>query len=186
MRTLILSALALTTVVYVAGCTSTEPQSENKREALREDSQTNLKVLERTDPSLAGVVDSSYAYIIFPDVAKGALVVGAAGGRGIVYEQGQMAGYAKLNQLSAGVSIGADTFSELVVFKTQDAFNKFKANHLSFGAGVNAVALKDGRAAATHFTNGVAVFVHDKGGLMADASLSGQNISFAQTNDNGQ
>jgi hypothetical protein len=44
---------------------------------------------------------------------------------------------------------------------------------------VSAVALKSGAAAAAKYTNGVAVFVYVKGGLMAEAALGGQRFTFS-------
>jgi len=59
-----------------------------------------------------------------------------------------------------------------------------KAGNFEIGANASAVALKAGAAAATQFDNGVAIFVHPKGGLMAEASVSGQKIKFEPVGSN--
>jgi lipid-binding SYLF domain-containing protein len=182
MRGLLVSLVAIGMVGWVAGC-STEPTTNAKREVLQDDAQNTLKSLEATDSGLANVVNNGYAYIVFPDVSKGGVGIGGAFGRGIVYEQGRPIGYAAIEQASAGLMIGGQTYSELIVFKDQEAFRKFESSRLSFGAEASAVALKAGAAASTQFKNGVAVFVHNQGGLMADASLNGQNIKFTRASE---
>ncbi|HEX5245121.1 MAG TPA: lipid-binding SYLF domain-containing protein [Tepidisphaeraceae bacterium] len=182
MRNVLLSLLAVGLVACATAC-STEPKSQDQREALRDNAKASLKSMEARDAGLANVVNNAYAYIVFPDVGKGGFVIGGAFGRGIVYANGQMVGYAAIDQASVGALAGGQSYEELIVFKDQTAFQKFQDNRLSFGADVSAVALKAGAAASAQFRNGVEVFIHNQGGLMADASLNGQNISFHATRD---
>jgi hypothetical protein len=54
---------------------------------------------------------------------------------------------------------------------------------LTFDASASAVAMKDGAAASTQYTNGVAVFVSPIGGLMVEAAIGGQTFSFQPSGD---
>jgi hypothetical protein len=47
-----------------------------------------------------------------------------------------------------------------------------------FAASATVYAIKAGAAAVANCSDGVAVFVKGKGGLMADASLGGQTFTF--------
>jgi lipid-binding SYLF domain-containing protein len=185
MRKSLLSLLAVMTVAWVAGC-STEPTTDSRREALMTDARATLMSLEARDPGLRNVVDNSYAYIVFPDVGKGGFGIGGAWGRGIVVEQGRFVGYAAVGEGSIGALAGGQTYSELVVFKSHEAFQKFQQSRLSFGADANAVAIKAGAAASAQFRNGMVVFIHNQGGLMADLSVNGQNMSFVPADQGDQ
>ena len=185
MRNTLLSLLALTSVALIAGC-STEPANDSQRQALMTDSRATLMSLEARDPGLRNVVENSYAYAVFPDVGKGGFGIGGAWGRGIVVEQGRFVGYAAVGEGSIGALVGGQTYSELIVFKSREAFHKFQESRLSFGADANAVAIKAGAAATAQFRNGMVVFIHNQGGLMADLSLNGENISFVPAEQSDQ
>ena len=60
----------------------------------------------------AAFFDNSYAYLVFPNVGKGGLGVGAAHGSGRAYEQGKYVGDVKLNQVSIGLQAGGQAFSQ--------------------------------------------------------------------------
>jgi lipid-binding SYLF domain-containing protein len=124
------------------------------------------------------MTNNAFAYVVFPDVGKGALIVGGAGGRGVVYRNGQPIGTAKLEQISAGPQIEGESYSELVVFQNEDAFNRFQKGDLQWGAQASAIAVKAGAGSATDFDRGVAVYVLPKGGLGAGASIAGQKLTF--------
>src|SRR5262245_15986556 len=45
------------------------------------------------DPGLRELLNMSAGYAVFPEVGKGALVVGGASGRGVLYQRGAPIGY---------------------------------------------------------------------------------------------
>ena len=165
----------------LAGCGPTEPPTEEGRQNLQDSAQVALNEFKQADSSLNDFLNKSHAYVIFPSVGKGGLIVGGANGRGTVYEQGNFAGYAELTQAQVGFLAGGQEFQELVVFATKDAFEKFRNGELSLGAEASAVALKAGAGASAQFKDGLAVFVKPKGGLMFDISLSGQKFDYRQS-----
>lgn len=165
------------TMLGQLGC-STVPKTEAQQRTLEEDAQTTLRQFTRTDNSINNVIQNAHGYAIFPAVGKGGLIAGAAYGRGVVFEQGDMIGYADIRQGSIGAQAGGQNFAQLVVFETREAMDKLKGNVFSFGADASAIALKANRAAATEFRDGVAVFVMPRGGLFAGAAISGQQFTF--------
>ncbi len=175
--TLWLGSLAAGAVLTAGGC-STSPTSAADREALSEHAGGTLAGFEAVDPSLKSMIDKAPGYAVFPDVGKAGFIAGGAYGRGEVYENGRMVGYADLAQGTVGLQIGAQTYDELVIFFSQEQLNKFKSNQFAFSANVSAVAIKPGVAAAADHSGGTAVFVRPQGGLMAEASIGGQQFTY--------
>ena len=163
--------------MLLAGC-STAPRTTAGRQDLHDQVVAQLNDYKRTAPDLQNLLDNSAGYAMFPDVGKGAVVVGAAYGHGEVFSHGRSLGWADIRLGSVGAQVGGQEYSELIVFKTQDALDRFRNNQFTFGANATAVALTSGAAATPEFTNGVAVFTKTEGGLMAEASLSGQEFTF--------
>lgn len=161
----------------LTGC-STEPKTAAEKSTLESEAAASLSAFKNADSSLQDLLNRSVGYAVFPDVGKGGLIVGGSYGRGVVWERGGMIGYADLTKGSVGLQAGAQTFSELIVFMTQEQMDKFKSGKFSFSADASAVAIKSGAAAASDYSKGVVVFTHTKGGLMAEASLGGQGFSY--------
>jgi len=182
MRTAIVSLLAVAAFA-LAGCEGTTGYSRADRTALQTQGQAALRQMEAQDPGLRDAVDNAYAYAIFPEVGKAAAGVGVAGGRGAVYQNGNVIGYTELNGGSIGAQAGGATFSELVLFRDQNALSQLENGNLKFGAEASVTAVKAGAAAGGHFDGGgTRVFMLPKGGLMFDASINGQTFKYWSTN----
>ena len=164
-------------VSMLAGCT-TAPKTAEKRQDLRSDARAALDTMASKDATLREFLDRAAGYAVFPSIGKGGAVVGGAYGQGVVYEQGQPVGYTDLTQASAGAQLGGQTYSEVIVFEDAKALDRLKAGNYSLGAGASAVLIKSGGAREARFQDGVAVFVHPRGGAMAEATVSGQKLSY--------
>lgn len=173
-------APAMLAAVALPGC-ATAPPTQEGREVLHDKAANSLNDLYSADSGLQDFVNRGYGYVIFTEVGKGGLGVGGAYGRGEVFEQGKMIGYADLSQGTVGAQIGGQSFDELVVFENKEALERFKSNKLEFAATVSAVAIKSGAAAAAKYTDGVAVFTHPRGGAMLEAAIGGQQFTFQQS-----
>src|SRR5688500_10541163 len=137
-----------------------------------------LKRLHAKDPGLQQFLKDSHAYAVFPSVGKAALVIGGSYGRGVVFQKGEQIGFATIGQLTLGVQIGGDTFTELVVFESKEALERFKKGKTAFSASAAAVMVKAGAAAATDFEKGVAVFAYPLGGMLLEIAIGGQRFKF--------
>jgi lipid-binding SYLF domain-containing protein len=173
-----------------AGCQQTEAEkaehqqaklakAEGKQETLRLECEAAMHDMRQTDPSIDDFLKRAYGYAVFPSVAKGGLVVGAANGKGILFEQGRAVGYCDLTQASVGFLAGGQRFRELVVLQTPDAMQKFRSGQFSLGGDISLVALKTGSAASAQFKDGVAVFAKPAAGAMFDISAAGQKFTVA-------
>ncbi len=152
----------------------------------------------RASNQSGGYFKNSYGYAIFPTIGKGGIGVGAAHGSGHVYRQGRRIGRVTMNQLSVGLQLGGEAYSEIIFFKDKDALDDFTSGHFEFSADVGAIAITasadasvatngadagaslDKREAATagDYHHGVAVFTIAKGGLMYNATIAGQKFSY--------
>ncbi|OAD90413.1 hypothetical protein A7A78_05710 [Aequorivita soesokkakensis] len=131
------------------------------------------------NPKLQGYFDDAKAYVIFPNVGKGALIIGAASGNGAVYERGVLVGMANLKQVDVGAQIGGKAFSEIVFFKTDKAVQEFMDDNLKFGSNLSAIAANQAPPSFDiTYNDGIAVFTLPKEGLMAEVSIGGQHFDF--------
>ena len=130
------------------------------------------------DPSMKRFFHGSYGFAIWPSIGKGGLIVGGGGGSGSVYEQGERIGATKVKFVSVGAQIGGQSFSEVIFFKDKAALDNFKRGNFEFGAQVTAVAVDAGAANEAAYDSGVAIFMLPRKGLMAEASVSGQQFTF--------
>src|SRR5262245_1404567 len=147
-------------------------------EDLRTESQQAVADFLKADSTLQKLLTSATGYAVFPNVGKGGLIVGAARGKGLVYERTNIIGRATMTQGSIGAQIGGQTFAELIFFETPSALDDFKSGKFEMSAEVSAVAAAEGASAAASYKNGVAVFTLPKKGLMVQASVGGQKFKF--------
>jgi lipid-binding SYLF domain-containing protein len=159
------------------GC-ATAPKTTEQRQSLVAEADAAVQSMIAKDESLRDFIGDAHGYAVFPNIGKAGVGVGGASGRGVVYEDGRPVGYAQINQGSLGLQLGAQSYAELIVFKDQAALDRIKAGDFDLGADVSAIALKAGAAKTAQFEGGMAVFVQPKGGLMAEASIKGQKISY--------
>ncbi len=161
----------------VAGC-STAPRTVGGRYDIERDADRTLATAKRNDSSLAKFLGDARGYAVFPTVGKGAIGVGGAYGRGVLYEGGKVVGYCDLTQGTIGFQLGGQAYSQIIAFETQDAVDIFKSGNFAFSAQATAVALKSGAGANAKYADGVAVFTMDEAGLMFEAALGGQKFSY--------
>lgn len=133
------------------------------------------------DPGLTKVFNESVGYVVFPTVAKGGLGIGGARGKGYVYQQGRLIGNSTLTQVTIGFQAGGQAYSEVIFLKDDAALRNFKSGHLKLDAQASAVALTARASADLAYRNGVAIVTMAKGGLMYEASVGGQKLSFHPT-----
>lgn len=129
-------------------------------------------------PYLDIYFEKAYGYAVFPTVTKGGLGIGAAHGKGDVFEKGSFIGTANMIQVTFGAQIGGQQYSEIIFFKDKVAIEDFKANKVKLGAQASAIAATSGVSADAAYSEGVAVFTLSKTGLMYEASIAGQKFTF--------
>jgi lipid-binding SYLF domain-containing protein len=146
----------------------------------------------------SGFFGTAYGYAVFPTIGKGGLVVGAAHGSGRVYAQGKYIGDTSMTQLSVGLQLGGQAYSQIIFFQDKRSLDEFTSGNFEFGADVGAVAItaaagasagttgasagasggkKDASTAGSYY-KGMAVFTIVKGGAMYQATVAGQKFKY--------
>ena len=137
-----------------------------------------IAVYRRADPGIDEFFRRAVGYVVFPGAGKGGLGIGGAHGTGVLYEHGVPVGKVTMSQVTLGAQAGGQEFSEIVFFEVPKPLNDLKAGNWSMSAQASAVALNAGASAKAKFKNGVAVFTATKGGLMLEATVGGQKLSY--------
>lgn len=151
----------------------------NKKEKTNdEEVEETIAAFLEQDAGMQKFLDEAHGYAVFPKIYKGAIGVGGAYGAGQVYEKGEYIGNAKLTQLTYGLQLGGQAYSEIIFFGDKDALERFKAEKMEFSAQASAVAATAGASADAAYEGGVAIFTMTLGGLMYEASVGGQTFSF--------
>jgi lipid-binding SYLF domain-containing protein len=149
-------------------------------------------------------IDDSYGYAVFPSIGKGGIGIGGAHGKGEVFVGGKKVGKTKMSQITYGLQLGGQVYSQMIFFRDERAFDDFTSGNFEFGAQATAVALTAGAQASTSTggggntssgtdadsskvnanekqydgRSGMAIFTIAKGGLMYEATLGGQKFKY--------
>jgi lipid-binding SYLF domain-containing protein len=144
--------------------------------------------------------DSAYGYALFPTIGKGGIGIGGAHGKGRVYVQGNHVGDTTMTQLTMGLQLGGQAYSQIIFFEDERAFEMFTSGNFEFSAQATAVAITAGVSAevntgggaaagasggrndatARHagYRKGMAIFTIARGGLMYEATIGGQKFTY--------
>lgn len=186
-----IKALVLLSVLGLGACAVSEtstgwdpsrsasPSEQNANSRAVAEAVANFK---NSDPGLSRFFDNAQGYAVFPTVGKGGMGVGGAYGKGEVYERGRLVGYSSITQLTFGLQLGGQAYSEIIFFRDRSDLNDFRNGNFEFGAQASAVAITAGASANAGYSNGVAVFTLAKGGLMYEATIAGQKFNFTPVN----
>jgi lipid-binding SYLF domain-containing protein len=169
--------ISVATIALLAAC-STAPRSSDDRSELLQDANSALSEARSGSSSFDSIIRNAPAYAVFPSVGKGGAGVGGAYGRGIVYKNGTAIGYADLSQATIGAQLGGQTYTQILVFETEHALDRFRQGNYEFGAQATAVALQSGRGTNAKFRDGIAVFTMAERGMMVEAAVGGQKFSY--------
>ena len=149
-------------------------------------------------------IDDAYGYAVFPSIGKGGIGIGGAHGKGEVFRGGKKVGKTKMSQITYGLQLGGQVYSQMIFFRDERAFDDFTSGNFEFGAQATAVALTAGAQASTtsggggntssgtdadsskvnaddkeyDSRSGMATFTIAKGGLMYEATLGGQKFKY--------
>jgi lipid-binding SYLF domain-containing protein len=103
-----------------------------------------------------------------------------------------------MNQLTAGLQLGGQAFSQIIFFEDKRSFDEFTSGNFEFSAQASAVAITAGASASAggtgttagasggkndaatvgEYRKGMATFTVAKGGLMYEAALGGQKFKY--------
>ena len=129
-------------------------------------------------PALKPYFKKAKGYAVFPNIGKAGIGIGGARGKGEVFEKDEVIGSTSVTQLSIGLQLGGQAFSQIIFFKDKKDLERFTQGNFEFGASASAALISEGANASADYSDGVAVLTFSKGGLMYEASIGGQKFSF--------
>ena len=172
MKTIPVFLFAILTSLFI------NAQSKSKDKKVVADAKEAKTDFIKTDGLMSSLFNNAYAYVIFPNVGKGAVGIGGASGNGAVYQGSKLIGMAKMTQVTVGFQWGGQAYREVIFFENKEALDRFKESKLELSAQASAVAATAGASANAKYVNGVMIFTQIKGGLMYEASVGGQKFKF--------
>jgi lipid-binding SYLF domain-containing protein len=134
--------------------------------------------IKKADPGIEEFFNNAAGYAVIPKVGKGGVGIGGAYGKGLVIVGDEAVGRTTLSQVTVGFQLGGQVYSQFIFFKDQAALESFQRGNFELGAQASAVAVTLGASADANYDKGVAVFTHVGGGLMYEATISGQKFKY--------
>lgn len=175
MRKLTTVIALLTTLLFTHATLAFEPDTSN---TLHLDVAKAIIDIKKKDPSIEEFFKNSAGYAVFPKVGKGGMGLGGAYGKGLVIVGEKAVGNTSLSQVTIGFQLGGQVYAEFVFFKDETALGHFQRGNFEMGAQASAVAVTAGASADADYDGGVAVFTNVGGGLMYEATISGQKFKY--------
>ena len=131
------------------------------------------------------LADNAAGVLVFPKITKAGAGIGGEHGDGALLVGGKTVGYYSNSGASIGLTLGVSQHSQVILFQTPQARDKFvNGKDWSIGADASVAVAKTG-AGGTYdnqtLSKPVLAFVFGEKGLMGDASLSGGKISKINT-----
>jgi lipid-binding SYLF domain-containing protein len=173
MRPTTMLAFALLTLSAIPASGGSQAASGTHEDVL-----ATIAVYQKKDPGTQKFFDGAVGYAVFPAIAEGAVGVGAAHGDGELIVGGKAIGKVSMTQVTVGLQLGGQSYSEIVFFEQHHPMDGFQHGDFAFAGEASAVALASGASANAAYRNGVAVFTATNGGLMYQASVGGQKFSY--------
>lgn len=174
--------LAIPFLLLAIGCSTQSTSSGSGDPELEAKSQRAMQRLLDTTPKAAELRSKAKAVLVFPDILKAGLIIGAQGGDGVMFSpNGKVLGYYNAAALSYGLQAGAQSYSEAMFLMTDAAISYLDSSDgWSVGVGPSVVVMDEGAAKSlttTTLQSDVYAFIYGQEGLMAGLGVQGQKIT---------
>jgi len=150
-------------------------------EEINADADAALARLMQSEPVTEEMLANAKGVLIFPKIIKAGLIVGAAGGDGVLRVGGKPDGYYRSIAASYGLQAGVTTFG-YVMFLMDDESLDYVRNTAGWevGVGPNITVADKGIArklSTSTMQEGIYVFFIDQEGFFAGAGIEGTKIT---------
>jgi lipid-binding SYLF domain-containing protein len=160
--------LAATAIAGLPGAYAAQPTDKQARSA--------LESLYASSPGA-----KAKAVLVFPDIHKAALFVGAQSGDGVMFRNGKVAGQYRVDGLLAGIEAGAQSYAYALFFMSDAAVETMRnAKGWEIGADPNIVVVDAGAGkdiSTTSLQGDVYSYIFGQKGLMGGIALQGLKIT---------
>lgn len=180
-RRMLIRAALLVAAVATLPFAGSAPAAAKSGKEIREESEITLTRLYNQNAAARSLSRKAQGILVFPKITKGGVGIGGSYGEGVLLVGGKPAGYYSISSGSLGLTLGAQSFSQVIMFMTPDALKSFRTSK-GWEAGVDGsvVAIDEGKAASygtmsdpTQPVDPVVGFTFGQQGLMFDASFKG-------------
>jgi lipid-binding SYLF domain-containing protein len=153
---------------------ATSPPSENEQQK----AYTSLKTF-KNKVELSEYFDRAVAYAVFPNTVRGGAGFGGAYGYGWVFYKNELIGRTSTIEVSVGVNIGAQWYQQILFFKTEESFQRFRRGGFEFAGQAHTAAASWGASGTPSYHSEIALFTELKSGLLVEASVGTHRLDFA-------
>lgn len=171
--------LSFMTIALLAASSSLWAFDPDTSDSLQLDVAKVILDLKNKDPGMSKFFEGASGYAVFPKVGKGGIGIGGAHGKGLVIVNDKAVGKTSLSQVTIGFQLGGQVYAQFLFFEDPTALGHFQRGNFELGAQASAVAVTLGASADADYDKGVAVFTNVGGGLMYEATISGQKFKYA-------
>ena len=175
MRKAMLSLITFALLATSASLWAFEPDTSDELQLAVAKAILDIK---KKDPGIEEFFNGAAGYAVFPKVGKGGIGIGGAHGKGLVIVNDKAIANTALSQLTIGFQLGGQVYAQFVFFEDETSLGHFQRGNFEMGAQASAVAVTLGASADANYDSGVAVFTNVGGGLMYEATISGQKFSY--------
>ncbi len=153
----------------------------NSGNVINRDAELVLQTLFEIDADTISIYKNAAATLIIPRITKAGLVLGGAYGEGVLRINEAPVDYYSLASASYGLQIGAQQYSNVIFFMTEEALQKFRVKDgWELGADAEVVFRDKGYSigiSSKTISKPVYAVVFDQKGLLAGTSLVGAKFS---------
>lgn len=132
-------------------------------------------------PEARKLEQKAVAVLVFPEVYKAGLMVGAETGDGVMRIKGKTVGYYNTSGVSYGLQAGAQKYGYALFIMTRSALKSLEtAEGFEIGTGPSVVVMDDGMAKKTSTTTinkDIYAFIFNQKGLMAGLGIQGNKLT---------
>jgi len=157
------------------------PAWSDSREIINTQAQQALQRLAEHSPAAADLASQASGVLVFPDVVKVGFGVGGQYGEGALLIDGKPVSYFATAGASFGLQLGAQYKSEVILFMTPAALDRFRNSH-GWDIGIDGgVAIMDAsagtKAGSSQLDAAVIAFIFSNHGLMGNLTFEGGKIT---------
>ena len=176
-----LAALTLATGLTMLGLLASAPSLAATRAELDASANRALEHFYTLGSMNKELTGKAAGILIFPTVTKAGAGVAGEYGEGVLRVKGKTIDYYRVTSASVGVTLGVGSHSEMIMFMTQEALDRFtKSSGWSVGADAAVAVVTQGAGdeydSAT-LGKPILGFVFSQKGLIGDLSFEGAKIT---------
>ena len=166
-------------LLFLLSCQNID--QENQGSIINRDAELALQNLFEIDPDTISIYKNAPATLIIPRITKAGVVLGGAYGEGVLRINEAPIDYYSMASASYGIQIGAQQYSNIIFFMTEEALQKFRVKDgWELGADAEVVFRDKGYSigvSSKTISKPVYAVVFDQKGLLAGTSLVGAKFS---------